>query len=120
MSKTLSSNQKISTPQDVALYIAERLKITRRQKHVSLQDLAQKLEITRKQLQNYESVKTNISVIRLWKISSLLNVNITFFVEGLSKNKNVISNKDLYLLHKFHNLHNKTAKQAIINLLNDL
>ena len=120
MLKTLLNSQKVLTPKDVALCIAERLKITRRSNHIRLQDLAQKLGVSRKQLQNYESGKSNLTIVRLWEIASFLNVDITFFVEGLSKNKVSVPNEDLHFLYKLHNLHNKKAKESLINLLNDL
>ena len=120
MSEKALKKQDILTGKDVALYVAERLKITRRQNHISLQDLSQKLGITRKQLQNYESGKSNISIIRLWEIASLLNTDITFFVEGLSNNKNFVSNTDLRFIYKLHHLRSKSAAKALIGLLNNL
>ena len=112
-------NNKISTPQEVSLYVAERLKITRKQKHISLQDLAQNLGISRKQLQNYESGKSNITLVRLWQIASLLRTDILFLIEGLSQNKKTVSNEDLRFIYKLHHLPSKTAEQAFIGLLND-
>lgn len=64
----------ISSSFDAARYVAERLRLVRRLKNLTLENLASKLGITRKQLQNYESAQCNLTIARLWEISRLLEI----------------------------------------------
>ncbi len=120
---TLNSKQvsfSISNSDEALKYIGERLKIARRSRNITLEDMAKRLGITRKQLQNYESAKSNMPVSRLWEISNLLDVETVFFVEGLNKRKPFVDNEGLKILSKLNNIKDQKTKASIIGILNEL
>ena len=116
---TAENNEKILvlSKKDVANYLAERIKITRRHLRVSLKEMSQQLGITKKQLQNYENAKSNLTVVRLWEIATILHLDPSFFIEGLSNKNSALSNEDLKLIYGFHHIRNKPVQEALVNLL---
>ena len=77
--RTQNQPKQISSAAEVIVYIAERLKLARSIKHMTLESVAGRLGITRKQLQNYESAQSNISVVRLWELANVLDTEPGFF-----------------------------------------
>ena len=77
--QTQNQPQQISSAAEVIVYIAERLKLARSIKHMTLESVAGRLGITRKQLQNYESAQSNISVVRLWELANVLDTEPGFY-----------------------------------------
>ena len=112
-----NKNSSITTAKDVANYLAERIKMARRNSHVSLKEMSLQLGVTRKQLQNYENAKTNLTVIRLWEIATILKIDPSFFIEGLSNKNSSLSNEDLKLIDGFHHIRSKPVQEALVNLL---
>lgn len=110
----------ISSSAEAVRYIAERLRLARKIRNVTLENMASSLGITRKQLQNYESAQSNINVARLWEISKLLDLETAFFVEGLGANKPLLNNKDLELIHKFNSIKDAQTKASILGIIQDL
>ena len=113
-------HKNLTSAQNIITKVAERLKIARHRRHLTLAALSKNLNISCKQLQNYEKAKCNLTIVRLCEISQILDVDPTFFIKGLGAKKNFISNSDLLLINKLHRLKNKQIKQNFINLLNDL
>ena len=120
LTSSLKKTSLISNSNEALKHIAERLKIARRSKHITLEEMAANLGITRKQLQNYENAKSNMTISRLWEISNLLDIETGFFVEGLNPGKPFIANEDLKILNKLHNIKDKKIKASIIGILNEL
>lgn len=73
---------------EVDKYIGSRIQEARLVSGLSRQQLAGKIGVTHQQLQKYEKGINRICIGRLLIISHALNRDITFFVEGLSENKN--------------------------------
>lgn len=110
----------ISSSFDAARYVAERLRLVRRLKNLTLENLASKLGITRKQLQNYESAQCNLTIARLWEISRLLEIETEFFVKGLNSSQKCLSNKDIELISMFKKIKDDKVKELIIGILNEI
>jgi len=51
------------------------------------QQLAEAVGIKFQQIQKYETGMNRVSASRLWDIASVLNVNVSFFFEGLDEGK---------------------------------
>ena len=116
------SEQKVivKTTDEVLEYVGERIKLIRKIRNVTMNDMASSLGITRKQLQNYESAQTNIGISRLWQIAQLMDVDIGFFTEGLNKNKPVIDNESLNFIKMFNRIRDQKTKAAILGLLKEI
>lgn len=110
----------IASTSEAIRYVAERLKLVRRIRNMTLENMASQLGITRKQLQNYESAQSNITVARLWEISNLLDVETGFFVEGMNSSKQFINNEDLDLIRMFKNIKDRKAKDSLIGILKEI
>lgn len=110
----------IASTSEAVRYVAERLKLVRRIRNMTLENMASQLGITRKQLQNYESAQSNITVARLWEISNLLDVETGFFVEGMNSSKQFINNEDLDLIRMFKNIKDRKAKDSLIGILKEI
>ena len=115
-----SAKTPVSSSNEAVKYVAERLRLARRIRNMTLENMAIHLGITRKQLQNYESAQSNITVTRLWEISKLLNIETGFFVEGLCFGQPLLENEDLELVHKFKNIKDKKTKISLLGILKEL
>ncbi|MBE6444344.1 MAG: helix-turn-helix transcriptional regulator [Alphaproteobacteria bacterium] len=115
-----SSVKSIDSDKDVMLYLAERIKIIRQTKNITLGNMASKIGITRKQLQNYENGQTNIGITRLWQIAQILQVDIVTLVEGLDNKPSSIDNESLEFIRLFNNLKDQNIKDIILGLLKSM
>lgn len=115
-----SSVKSINSDKDVMLYLAERIKIIRQTKNITLGNMASKIGITRKQLQNYENGQTNIGITRLWQIAQILQVDIATLVEGIDNKPSSIDNESLEFIRLFNNLKDQNIKDIILGLLKSM
>ena len=67
------------------VYIGQRLKLRRTMLKMSQDELATMVGVTFQQIQKYESGANRISASRLFVFSKILNVDISFFFEGLER-----------------------------------
>lgn len=104
---------------NIKTYIGLRIKFIRNIRQLSITSTAKILGITRKQLQNYETGVTDIKISRLLEIANLMNVNISFFLDGYN-NKNNISEFDKNFIINYSKIKNKDIKNTISNLLREL
>ena len=74
-------NQK-KIPHPVDEFVGMRLRWQRLRNKVSQERLGESLEVTFQQIQKYEKGANRISASRLWQISQILGVPISFFFEG--------------------------------------
>lgn len=111
---------KVSSKDDAVKYVAERLRLARRIRNMTLENMASHLGITRTQMQHYENAQTNITIARLWEISKLLNIETGFFVEGLCLGQPLLDRDDLELIHKFRNIKDKNTKASLLGILKEL
>lgn len=106
---------------DLDKHIGLRLKMRRILMNMTQEDLAQKLNITFQQVQKYEKAINRVSASRLYDIAHILNINITYFFEGYSKDnliKEEVDNMKNYndsLINK-ETLKNNDIIASLINM----
>ena len=83
-------------PNPIDVYVGKRIRLRREILQMSQTDLAQLLSITFQQLQKYEKGTNRISASRLWDISVVLKVPVTFFYEGIDDELDQYSPRRLY------------------------
>ncbi len=66
-------------------YVGKRLKLRRVMLRMSQDELASMIGVTFQQIQKYESGANRISASRLFIISKVLQIDISFFFDGLEK-----------------------------------
>ncbi|TRO89102.1 helix-turn-helix transcriptional regulator [Glycocaulis profundi] len=70
-------------PSYIDQHVGRRLKLRRNMLSLSQQNLAETLGITFQQVQKYENGRNHIGAGRLFELAKVLNVQVTFFYEGL-------------------------------------
>ena len=68
---------------DIDLHLGKRLRRRRRLLGLTQQQLAASVGIRFQQIQKYETGANRVSASRLWDISEVLDVPVSFFFEGL-------------------------------------
>jgi transcriptional regulator with XRE-family HTH domain len=71
-------------PQAVDRHVAERIRQKRVERGMSQDALGQALGVTFQQVQKYEKGINRLSAGRLFNLSNLLDVEVSYFFEGLS------------------------------------
>jgi len=66
-------------------HVGERVRLARRSRGISQSDLGRHVGLTFQQVQKYERGFNRISAGRLYEMSIVLEVEVTFFFEGLEK-----------------------------------
>jgi len=72
-------------PQDIDLHFGRRLRWRRRMMDLTLADVARGCGVGFQQIQKYESATNHMSAAMLWKIASILEVDVAYFYEGLER-----------------------------------
>lgn len=73
--------------------IGKNIKFFREQKNISQSELAEKLNVTRQAVSNWETEKTQPDIDTLHKIADVLEVDIEELIYGIKRNTNVIVEK---------------------------
>ncbi len=81
-------------PRETDIHIGRRLREARLARGFSQGTLGQKLGITFQQVQKYESGANRIGGSRLWDISGILDVSVSYFFEGLPAKGKVSHGKE--------------------------
>jgi transcriptional regulator with XRE-family HTH domain len=76
-------------PTDVDQHVGHKITVARKALDMSLEDLADELGISFQQVQKYANGKNRVSVSRLWQLSMVLKVHVSYFFDGLSDGKPV-------------------------------
>ena len=95
------SEQKViaKTTDEVLGYVGERIKLIRKIRNVTMND---------------------IGISRLWQIAQLMDVDIGFFTDGLNENKPIIDNESLNFIKMFNRIRDQKTKAAILGLLKEI
>jgi transcriptional regulator with XRE-family HTH domain len=115
----------------VDLHVGQRLKNCRRQAKITQKEIAEKLNVTFQQIQKYENGKNKIGAGRLFEISNLLGVPITYFYQELPKECQkkwglkeeevlsdfTIDNATRELITNFNKIKDDAIKQEIIEIV---
>ena len=108
---------RIVSASEAMIFVAKRIKTARCIKKMTMSNMAANLGITRKQLQNYETAQSNITVARLWQISKILDVDTSFFVEGLNASKQLLSDDDLEIICAFGKIKDTKVKETLWEII---
>lgn len=84
----MSNRQKTRAPKattEVDVYVGQRLRLRRQWLNLSQQELSVALGLTFQQLQKYESGGNRMSASRLFQLSYVLGVPISWFFDGIGK-----------------------------------
>lgn len=87
MASSARSKASPKKPTHVDEHVASRLRLRRILLGLSQDDLAKRLRLTSQQIQKYEAGKTRISASRLYDLSAVLAVPITWFFEGIEDDR---------------------------------
>lgn len=108
---------RIVSASEAMIFVAKRIKTARCIKKMTMSNMAANLGITRKQLQNYETAQSNITVARLWQISKIFDVDTSFFVEGLNASKQLLSDDDLEIIRAFGKIKDTKVKETLWEII---
>jgi len=100
--------------------IGYKIKFIRNLRGISTEDFADKLGISRSQLQNYEKGLTDIKISKLYEISKLMNVELDFFFESNSALVENDNNFDFNILTKYNHIKDDKIKEAVYGLVKEL
>ena len=75
-------------PHPVDIHVGKRIRARRWAADQTQKCLAEKVGVRFQQIQKYEVASNRVSASRLWDISKVLNVDVTYFFEGLDTTKN--------------------------------
>lgn len=79
------------TPDAVDVHVGKRLKTKRTLLGLSQEKLAESLDLTFQQIQKYERGMNRISAGRLYELSRILEIPVTYFYEGLKATASNVS-----------------------------
>ncbi|KUP93512.1 helix-turn-helix domain-containing protein [Tritonibacter horizontis] len=77
----------------VDIHVGKRVRHRRWLIGMTQQQLAEKVGIKFQQIQKYETGANRVSASRLWDISDALDVNVSFFFEGLQEDEKGTADK---------------------------
>lgn len=72
-----------SEPNPVDVHVGKRIRLRRTILHITQQKMAEMLGLTFQQVQKYEKGMNRVGASRLWDISRVLNVPMSFFFEDM-------------------------------------
>ena len=74
-------------PNLIDVYMGRRMKFRRKRLGLSLQAVAEELGLSFQQMRKYEKGANRIKASRLYALAAILDVPLTFFFEGLQKDR---------------------------------
>ncbi|MCC6598036.1 MAG: helix-turn-helix transcriptional regulator [Alphaproteobacteria bacterium] len=130
------------TPNDIDTHVGQRLRVRRSLLGLSQEKLAESIGLTFQQVQKYERGTNRVSASRLYDISNVLNVPVSYFFEqigemgasapeslpGLSDNKqeefegeDVMSRKEtLDLVRIYYSVPDPDARRDIVKFIKSM
>ncbi len=129
------------TPSDIDVHVGQRMRIRRSLLGFSQEKLAEALDITFQQIQKYERGTNRVSAGRLFELSKVLNVPVSYFFEqmsdsvypgstgfGLSDNDqdgfegpDVMSSKEtLELIRTYYSIENPEMRKDIMRFIKSM
>ncbi len=112
-------------PRETDIHIGRRLREARLARGLSQGALGKLLGVTFQQVQKYESGANRIGGSRLWDISSILEVPVSYFFEGLSGNSSEagkegeapLTRRSLELAKEIDAIPDESVKQHFLRLV---
>lgn len=81
--KSLRGRIDDNEPNPVDVHVGKRIRLRRTILHITQQQMAEMLGLTFQQIQKYEKGMNRVGASRLWDISRVLDVPMTFFFEDM-------------------------------------
>jgi transcriptional regulator with XRE-family HTH domain len=107
----------------VDLHVGQRVRQRRWLLGMTQQQLAEKVGIKFQQIQKYETGANRISSSRLWDISEVMDVPVSFFFEGLDRidereagKKNILENKEAFDLVRCYYAIPENQRKRLLDL----
>lgn len=106
--------------------VGQRIQQRRTELGLSQQDLAEKLNLSYQQVQNYESGSSEITVTRLQEIAFYLRTPLDFFLKGVQppesirireKRQSRETQKEKQLLTLYRKLEDPSAQAAVLKMI---
>lgn len=77
-----------SEPRSIDLHLGRQLRRRRRLLGLSQKTLGTAIDVRFQQIQKYECAANRLTASRLWQLSKVLEVPVTYFFEGLQERRN--------------------------------
>ena len=77
--------QEMKDPNPIDIHVGRRVRLRRKELGISQERLAEGLGLTFQQVQKYERGANRISASRLWDLSQILDVPVSYFLDDMSK-----------------------------------
>ncbi len=132
----MTKAQKKTSPNPVDIYVGSRLRLRRSLLGLSQEKLADALGLTFQQVQKYERGSNRVSASRLYELSKILEVPVSFFFEELDSttagNKvaegqsdtwsvNLLEKKEtIDLVRNYYKIKNLAARKKVMELIKTL
>lgn len=122
-------------PNQIDIYVGRRVRLRRTILGLSQADIGEKLNLTFQQVQKYEQGTHRIGSSRLYDLSAILDVSITYFFDGMLedvatnalpynsldlRNDPAAKRETLELVRAFSKIGNQAVKDSILNIINEL
>lgn len=78
-------NKKKGTPNEIDVHVGQRLRVRRSLQGFSQEKLAEAIGLTFQQIQKYERGTNRVSAGRLFELSNILDVPVSYFFEQISE-----------------------------------
>ncbi len=111
MGRTYNEDEK-----ELLKQIGQKLKLYRKNKDLSQEQLSQKIHIKTNDISLYENGKKDISIITLNKFCNFYNINMSSLIYNIKKTKDNKINEKINTLNKLSNSFSKTAIDIIKSL----
>ncbi len=116
--------QKIDGPHPIDLNVGKRLRVRRTLLGMSQEQVAEALELTFQQLQKYEKGANRVSASRLFELSQILDVPISYFFEEMDMDNPatdtpsdpMTKRETLELMRAYYRIKDPAIRKSIVNL----
>ncbi len=112
---------------EVDVHVGLRLREARTLKKLSQPDLGKLVGLSLRQIQNYEHGASRMGASRLWHLSRILELSVSYFFEGLESGKRLDANdaetaenirrKSLGLVRNFYAIEDDRNREAAYQLI---
>lgn len=106
----------------IDLHVGTRIRIRRQLMNMSQEKLGDSLGVTFQQVQKYERGTNRVGASRLWNISRVLDVPISFFYDGLDDDFEYVQaaeNKQMPIVYDFINSSDGVAFAKAVSCINN-
>lgn len=106
-------------PHPVDLHVGKKLREKRIMFGMSQESLGESVGVTFQQIQKYEKGFNRIGSSRLYELSCLLDVNVSYFFEGLGNDKSALNEDSAGFEHENNNVRTKEIL-ALVRAYNNI